>query len=428
MSSLSRRRFTRLIALSGSAAFLPPGTDRATLELDRRPLRPTPVDPDEKFWAEVRGRFVLPPDFAFFNAANLAPTALPVLEALEQNTRRVDADPSTATRAALGKGREDSRRRLADFLGVTAEEIVITRNTSEANNLVVNGLDLERGDEVLLFADNHPSNLAAWQERAKRFGISVVTVPQLSPHPGPEHYLAAFERAVTTRTKVLGVTHVTNTVGDRLPVTELCRMARERGIISLVDGAQTFGVLEVNLRQLGCDLYSGSAHKWLCGPKETGVLFVNRAVQDRIWPSVVSLYGGAVGVSQKLESMGQRDESALAALGEAVVFQQRIGRAAIERRARELTEALVRGLQRMESVMVWTHPASERSAAVVAFRPGALDSRKLAQALYQKDRIAVATRGGDDRPGLRAAPHIYNSIAEVERLLGAVAGYLKRGV
>ena len=232
--TLSRRRFARLVALSGSAFFLP---DRAGalagFGLREGPLPPTPRVPDEKFWGEVRSRFVLPRDFGFFNAANLCPTPLPVLEALERNTRALDADPSPATRARLGQGREAARRRLAEFLGVTPEEIVITRNTSEANNLVSSGIGLGPDDEVVVFGDNHPSNLAAWHEKARRFGFAVTVVPQVNPHPGAEYYLDGFTRALTPRTRVLAVTHVTNSVGDALPVAELCRLAREREILSL---------------------------------------------------------------------------------------------------------------------------------------------------------------------------------------------------
>ncbi len=429
MTSLSRRRFARLVALSGSTLFLPQRAEALT-ELDIRngPLPSTPREPDEKFWREVRSRFILPRDLGFFNAANLCPTPLPVLEALERNTRALDADPSAATRTRLGQGREATRRLLAGFLAVTPDEIVITRNTSEANNLVSSGIALGPNDEVVVFSDNHPSNLAAWREKARRFGFTVTVVPQVNPHPGGEFYLDTFTRALTSRTRLLAMTHVTNSVGDALPVGELCRLARERGILSLVDGAQSFGVLEVKLDQLGADFYTGSAHKWLCGPKETGLLYVNRAVHDRIWPSLVSLYPGAVGISQKLEGLGQRDEAALAALGEAVTFQTRIGRTTIEQRSRELIRALVEGLRRLDGVTVWTHPDANRSAGIVAFQPGSLDPRRLSTALYEKHRLAVAARAGTDRPGIRLSPHLYNMLDDVERVLHAIRGYLKTGL
>jgi selenocysteine lyase/cysteine desulfurase len=150
----------------------------------------------------------------------------------------------------LGEGKESVRRLAAGFLRVSPEEIILVRNTSEANNLVSSGLELGPSDEVLLFSDNHPSNLAAWQTKARRFGYAVKIVDQVNPHPGDEYYLEAFTRQMTGRTKVLGFTHLTSTVGDLLPAKELCRRARERGVLTLVDGAQSWGLMDVDLADM----------------------------------------------------------------------------------------------------------------------------------------------------------------------------------
>jgi isopenicillin-N epimerase len=437
MSALSRRDFARLLAASGSAAALFPATALALgggapveeLGLTAAPLPRTPAAPDEKFWREVRARFLMPRDLCYVNAANLCPTSLPVVQVLERGTRDVDANPvASGARARLTEAREEVRRLLAAALRVTPEEIVITRNTSEANNLVSSGLQLGPDDEVVVFADNHPSNLVAWREKAKRFGFTVTAVPQVNPHPGAEFYVDAFTKALTPRTRVLALTHVTSTVGDVLPVAELCRVARERGVLSVVDGAQSFGALDVDLSAMRPDFYTGSAHKWPCGPKETGLLYVHRDAHERIWPSVVSLYPGAVGVSRKLEANGQRDDAAFGALAESVRFQGGIGRDVIERRARELAQHMVAELQRMPGVTLWTHPDPARSAAVVVFKPAALDPRKLVEALYVKDRVVCVPGGGAGRPGVRFSPHFYNTMAEVDRALAAVRRYLTTGV
>jgi selenocysteine lyase/cysteine desulfurase len=433
MPAYSRRDFARLLALSGSAALLPERVlaQTASIErydVDRAPLPPTPAEPDEKFWREVRSRFLLPRDLAFFNAANLCPMSLPVVEALERNTRQYETNPSPATRAGLMQGREEARRLLATALRVTPEEIVITRNTSEANNLVSSGLQLGPDDEVVVFGDNHPSNLAAWREKSRRFGFTVSVVPQVQPHPGQAFYVDAFTKALSARTRVLAITHVTSNAGDVLPVADLCRVARERGVLTLVDGAQSFGVLDVDLSAMGADFYTGSAHKWPCGPKETGVLFVRREVHDRIWPSVVSLYAGAVGISQKLEANGQRDDASIAAFAEALRFRDGIGRAAIDQRARDLARYMIDSLRRMDGVTLYTPTDPKLSAAIVVFRPGSLDPRKLATALNDNDRIVCTVRAGADRPGLRLSPHLYNTMEETERVLGAIRRYLKSGV
>jgi selenocysteine lyase/cysteine desulfurase len=226
---------------------------------------------------------------------------------------------------------------------VTPEEIVITRNTSESNNLVSTGIDLKAGDEVLLTADNHPSNHTAWQEKAKRYGFTVIDLPVPNPHPGFDHYVQAFAKAITPRTKLISFTHQTSTVGDLFPAKEICRVARERGVLTLVDGAQSFGLMDVDLSDIQPDFYSGSAHKWPCGPKENGVLYINKSAQSKIWASIFSAYPGRVGVSRTFEGFGQRDEPAMIAFGEALKLQTQIGRAQIEKRSRELTTALIEG-------------------------------------------------------------------------------------
>jgi selenocysteine lyase/cysteine desulfurase len=176
------------------------------------------------------------------------------------------------------------------------------------------------------------------------------------------------------------------------------------------------------------DFYTGSAHKWPCGPKEAGVLFVNRRSEQKIWPTIYSAYPGAVGISKSFESFGQRDEPAIRAFGEALSLQTRIGRPAIEARARELGQALLAGLRALPGVKVWTHPDPARSAAIVSFDPGGLDPDKLTLALYAKDRIICAKRPGSDRGGIRLSPHFYNAHDEVERAVAAVKRWMATGV
>ncbi len=423
--ALSRRDFTRLFAVGGSAAlFAHPEFAEA------RPvaLPAAGAAPADAFWDAVREQFVMPPGLAVINAANLCPSSRPVLEAMYGSTRDIDQDPSPNNRAKLYPAKEETRKRLAQFLRATPDEVIITRNTSEANNLVSSGLDLKPGDEVVIFHDNHPSNNLAWKEKAKRFGFTVTELPSPNPHPGADYYVNAVSKALTSKTKVLAFTHLTSTVGDIMPAADLCRIARERGVLTLLDGAQSFGLLDVDLSVIQPDFYTGSAHKWPCGPKENGVLFVSRRVHDRVWPSIYSAYTGAVGLSKTFEGFGQRDDAAIVAFGETLAFQEKVGRANIETRARELTQALLAGLKKIDGVRIWTHPSPERSVAVVSFQPGSLQPAALARALYEKDKIACATRGGADRGGLRFSPHFYNTMSEIDRTVAAVSRYMKTGV
>ena len=422
---VSRREFARLFAAGGSAALV------------AHPLwaqSPAPTLPaagpsaGEPFWQAVKAQFVMPPGLAVMNAANLCPAPAPVIETLRRETDRVDRDPSPQNRAQLSQAKEATRRALASFLRVTPEEIVITRNTSESNNLVSNGLDLKAGDEVVIYSDNHPSNNQAWLQKGKRFGFTVTVVEQKNPHPGDDYYLDAFTRALTGRVKVLAFTHLTNTVGDLFPAKELCAIARQRGVLTLVDGAQTFGLMDVNLRDMDPDFYSGSAHKWPCGARECGVLFVNARVHDRIWPASYSAYPGAVGISRRMEAFGQRDEATMIAFAEALAFQEQIGRKAIQHRGWALADRFVDGIRKVPGFKLFTSADADRRGPVVTFEPGTLDRVKLVAALYEQHRIAITTGGGAGRAGVRVSPHLYNTTEEIDRLVDALAEYARRGL
>jgi selenocysteine lyase/cysteine desulfurase len=437
MTQLSRRDFARYLALSGTATLLPArafaesGSSPAAIELARQPLRRPSIgtEPDEKYWRDVRSRFLVPNDVAFLNAANLCPMSLPVIEAIEKNTRGYEVNPSPEVRSKLLHAREDARALLAEALRVTPEEIVLTRNTTEGNNFVSSGLTLGAGDEVIVSSDNHPSNLNAWRQKGTRFGFTVVVVAPPAAHPGTAGYVDLFAKAFTPRTKVLAVTYVSSNSGDMLPVAELCRFARERGALSLVDSAQAFGVLDVNLSEIKPDFFTGSMHKWLCGPKEKGILYVNKAVQDRVAPTIYGVYGGAVGIARTFEAEGQRDDASMAAVVEALKFQGTIGRAAIEKRVRQLAARLMTELSRLDGVRLWTDPAPDRSAGIVIFKPGALDPKKLGDTLAEKERIVVTVRGANGtNPGLRVAPNFFNTMEDVDRFVGAVGRYMKTGV
>lgn len=419
-----RRAFARLLAFGGPLALL---SREAGAFTQPAPLPTAPATPNEAYWTQVRAQFAVPAPVAHMNAANLCPASFPVLESVV-NATDLDHDLSPANRTRMHEIKETTRRLLAEELRASAGEILITRNTSDSNNMVSNGLDLKASDEVLILSDNHPSNHLAWREKAKRFGFKVNVIEQTHPHPGPEAVLTTVRDRMTAKTRVLGFTHLTNTVGDLFPARELCALAREHGVLSLVDGAQSFGLMDVDLSLMQPDFYSGSAHKWTCGPKETGVLFVRKDAQTRFWPSVISAYPGATELAARAEGFGQRDEPALLGFGEALRFRTAIGRKAIEARALELSGALMEGLRKISGVTVWTQGDRTRSHAVVAFQTGSLDPVRLQTALYANQKVVSSTRLGTDRPGLRLSPHFYNSPAEIERTLDAIRGYAARGV
>jgi selenocysteine lyase/cysteine desulfurase len=360
------------------------------------------------------------------NAANLAPSPYPVQDAVFRFTRDVDGDASFQNRAKFGPLKEEAREALADYVGAYPREIAITRNTSEGNNSVVNGLDLGAGDEVVIWDQNHPTNNVAWDVRARRWGFTVKRVS--TPH-GPAAtettLMAPFLDALTPRTRILAFSHVSNVSGTALPARELCRAARERGVLTLVDGAQTFGALNLDLHEMGCDFFTASSHKWFVGPKEAGVMYVREESQDRLWPSDVGVgwEGAAESGAQKFENMGQRDDAAVVTMATAAAFHEAIGPEAVEARVRALAATVKRRLrQHLPDVVLFTPPDPLDSAGVVVFELPGRDHDAIYQGVYEDNRLGCAAMHGLFN-GLRLSPHIYNTMDQVETAVEAVAAH-----
>jgi selenocysteine lyase/cysteine desulfurase len=261
----------------------------------------------------------------------------------------------------------------------------------------------------------------AWDVRAARFQFRVVRVATPGRPSDAGELAAAFERAFTPRTRLLALTHVSNVTGVRLPVPELCDAAHRRGIFVHVDGAQTWGALNLDLRALGCDSYSASAHKWFCGPKEAGILYVRSEHVAAIWPKTVAPGWGDdvdpdVTGARKFESLGQRDDACLAAIATAAGFHSNVGAARVEARVLQLAGALKDRLAEAGARLVTPRePALSAGVCVVA-----VESRERAyERLYREFGIAGAPTGG-----LRLCPHIYNTMEHIERAARGVKALL----
>ncbi len=377
-----------------------------------------PTPRDEAWWEMVRAQFSFTEERVPMNAANLCPSPRSVAARVEQLTRDIDRDCSFNNRAKFRGLTEQSRADVAAQLGVTPDEIAIVRNTSEANNTINNGVDLRTGDEVVLWDQNHPTNNVAWDVRAARFGITVTRVP-VPRHPASaQELIDPFVAALTDRTRVLSLTHVSNVSGIRLPVRELVEAARPRGIHVHVDGAQSWGALDVDLQALGCDSYSASAHKWYMGPKEAGLLYVREDRIPEVWPNIVAPGWGNdadpdVRGARKFESLGQRDDACLAAVGTTAELHAAIGGAETEVRIAELATQLKEGLAELGMRLVT--PMEPGLSGGVCIIEASGDRGTALRRLYEEYGIAGAGTGG-----LRLCPHVYNTREHVARAVEGV--------
>jgi selenocysteine lyase/cysteine desulfurase len=272
-----------------------------------------------------------------------------------------------------------------------------------------------------LTSHNHPSNLDSWKVRARRDGFTVTVLPVPVPAHSSEELFGAVEKAVTSRTKVIAVTHLTSTTGIQYPAREIAALARKRGIWMHLDGAQTFGAFDVNLQEIGPDSYSTSAHKWLMGPLEAGLLYVRAERIPQLWPSIVTAgWTENLKGARKFEVFGQRDDPRVVALESALDFVGLIGMPVVEARIRALATHAKTKLQDIPQVELKTNMEPALSGGVIKFRLRNVPTRRAYDTLWERYRISIAMTASSDSEGLRFSPHIYNSIDQIDRAVAAV--------
>lgn len=380
-----------------------------------------PTPDNENYWSLVKRQFPLEDNLIYLNAANVCPASRPVLDRHAQYLRDFQMNPSFQNRAKYEPMREQLRSKLAILLHADADEIALTRNTSEGSNLIVKGIDLKPGDEVLITDHNHPSNNDSWKVRALRDKFTVTALPVRIPAASRDELIGQFEKAITNRTKVVAFTHVTSTTGIQFPAREISAIARRRGAWVHLDGAQTFGAMDVNLNEIGCDSYATSAHKWMMGPLEAGVLYVRAEQLPRIWPSIVSAgWTDHLKGARKLEVYGQRDDPRIVALESAVDFINLIGIANIDSRVRFLASHLKQQLNAIPGIVMKTNLQPELSGGVIKCDLKHVPTKVAYDKLWERHRMALSITPYGDVQGLRFSPHIYNSKDELDRSAAAM--------
>jgi selenocysteine lyase/cysteine desulfurase len=367
----------------------------------------------------VRNQFPLSRDLTYFNTGGLGPTSQPVLDVVAETTRKLQA------RSEHGHGLfTDARAVVARFLGATQEEIAFVRNATEANAIVAAGLKLSAGDEVIFETHAHPGGSFPWLNQEKLRGIAVRL---FEPDPqDPAGNLERITRLISRRTRVVQVSHVTAPTGIVMPITDIARVCRERAIWFHVDGAQSAGMFPVAMRQLGCDSYATSGHKWLDGPLESGVLFVKQERLDELAPVLVGAYSGeldALPGEFRLNSTavryeyGTRNSATAVGLAEAMKLQERIGTERIAARGRALTAQVRAGLSRLRGVEILTPAAPAMSASMITFRAAAVPFDQLFARLLKEHAIRARPVSEQKLNALRVSTHVFNSPAECDALV-----------
>jgi isopenicillin-N epimerase len=419
----SRRAF---VAASLAAAIPRPAFGPAVVDVARA-LVALDSD-DETYWETVRRAFALDPTIVYLNSAGLSPTPARVLDQVVRDERFTNSAPVEHLWRVLEPRVEVARRELATEFGCDPEEIAIVRNASEAMETLIFGLDLRRGDEVVVTTQNYDRMLTAWDQRAQRDGIVVRRVALTMPPASDEAVIAAIAAALTPRTRAIELPHLTNWTGQPLPVRAVVDLARPHGIDVLVDGAQTFAHTPVTRDALGCDYYGTSLHKWLLAPLGTGFLYVRREKIAGLWPLFAAPAAKAADI-RKFEEIGTHSAAAHNAIDAALTFHRAIGPARKLARLRTLRDRWARPLaEDSPRVHLRTPLDDPRSGAIALVEIDGLDPVALAHWLWTRHQIVTSPVSFGGVTGLRITPNVFTTPHEIDRTTDALHHALCSGL
>jgi len=317
---------------------------------------------------------------------------------------------------------------LAKAFGCDPEEMAVVRNASEANEIMTLGIDLKRGDEVIVTNQNYGRMITTWQQRERRDGIVLKQISFKVPPPSDQYIVDQFKAAITPRTRVIEVTHITNLTGQIMPVREIVRMAKPRGIEVFVDGAHAFAHFPFTRDELDCDFYGTSLHKWLHAPIGAGFLYVRRDKIEKHWPMMASAATQAKDI-RKFEEIGTHPQANFNAISTALSFHQQLGAERKIARLRWLRDYWANALMKVSPrVKVLTPLGANVGGAIALVSVDGLEPGKLSGWLYDKHRIVTTVINHAEFTGQRITPSVYTSRSEIERFVEAMTSALRRGI
>ncbi len=396
---LRRRDFLSLAGVSGAAPFT------ARIQALRQAAKQPPA-----------ADFLFEPGLAYLNTGALGPTPRPVLDRVLSASQTLESNPSYQGYGPLEQQMEAVRSSAASFLHCQPDEIVLTDSTTAGMNAIALGLGLNAGDRVLTSNQEHPGGRMCWNHLARKNGVVIDEVALPPMLFDADDVVARFAAKLTPRTRVLSVSHVTSPTGQVLPIAHLAAALRATNCLLVVDGAQAAGAIPVDLRALGCHAYAASGHKWLMGPKGTGLLFLSRDAAKRIEPALLedgrAAYTGATGV---------RNIPSILGLEAALQYLWSRDKSAVERRIMSLRNLVYDQLKALPMVSVLSPPPGEAAAPMVTVRlPNRVNSIALQTTLQVKHRIVVKALPPKQLSGLRVSTHLFNDEDQIARLIAAL--------
>jgi selenocysteine lyase/cysteine desulfurase len=385
------------------------------------------VAQDEDYWQTIQQAFDIDRGLINLNNGGVAPSPRVVQQAFERYLAVSNQAPAITMWGWIEPEIESVRRRLAASFGCDPDEMAITRNASEALEIVQLGLPLERGDEVLTTTQDYPRMITTWKQRERRDGIVLKQIPFPVPPPSQDDLANRIEQAITPRTKVIHICHITNLTGQIFPVKKICQMGRARGIEVIVDGAHAYAHFPFTRDELDCDYYGTSLHKWLTAPIGTGFLYVRRAKIAQIWP-MMAAPPEMNGDIRKFEEIGTHPAANHNAIAEALTFYESIGAERKAARLRLLRDRWAKRLERVPGVKILTPYDPAQSCGLASFTPGQLDVGKVGGYLYDKHRIIVTPIVHPEFNCLRITPNVYTTLGEIDRFADVMESVVRKGI
>jgi isopenicillin-N epimerase len=388
---------------------------------------PQPQDP--AYWPRVREQFMLAKDKAFFNTGTIGAMPRVVYERTVEHLRKMATDVADWDYSGPDwiSGYSDVpaiRGKAARLLNCDLKELALTDNVTSANSYVASGMELPEGGEIIMSDQEHVGGESPWQNAAKRHGGTVTKFQLPKPAHDSAEILAIVMNAMRPRTRVLFLSHVITASGAILPVKEICAAARQRGIFTVIDGAQAFGHIGVDVKEIGCDAYVGCFHKWMLAPAGEGFLYLRSDRAPGIWSSVASAnWNNHDDNGLRFSQRGTGSMSLMMGLDAALDFHNQIGAQRVQQRIKYLGDYLRAGLRKIPQVKIYSPDDPAMCAGITVYGVDGVGGPQLAKEMW--DRAKLRPRGSSAM-AIRHCTHIYNSPEEIDKALGVVRA-LARG-
>jgi len=421
----NRRSFLRKSLIAASGLTFSKFTAKATAEdvaeaiKEINDLSVFEAAQNEELWARIRQAYTTSNQIINLNNGGVSPQPKVVQDAANRYYTYANEAPSYYMWRILDQGREPLRAKLAHLAGVDTDEIAINRNTTEAINNVIFGLNLKKGDEVVLTKYDYPNMINAWKQRERRDGIKLVWLDFDIPMENNQIVLQKFTDAITSKTKVFHITHMINWTGHIMPAKELCAIAAQNGIYSIVDGAHTFAHLNFKISDIGCDFYGTSLHKWLCAPFGTGMLYINNTKISEVWPLLAAPQGQDENI-RKFENIGTRSFAIEQAINSAIDFHLAIGADKKEARLNYLKNYWVDQVKEIPKVKFYSSQQPENTCALFNFGIEGMDAGPVHNAIFRTHKVHTSPIKWEKVNGPRVTPHVYTNLYELDRLVESI--------